>query len=95
MLQSNKPPVEGPAIKITTEMVYLVIYKMKAGKTAGPSGIIIEMIKSANNEIIDSITSLFNNIVPNDWHLSYIIHLFKGKVDALSYANYRGLKLQE
>ena len=45
-------------------------------------------------------TSLFNNIiyigrVPDDWHLSYIIYHNKGKGDAFSSGNYRGLKLQE
>ena len=44
---------------------------MKAGKAAGPPGIIIEMIKLANNKIFDNITSIFNHIVyesrpPND-----------------------------
>ena len=31
--------------------------------------------------------------VPDDWHLSYIINIFKGKRDALSGRNYKGLKL--
>ena len=92
---SDKPPLEVPGIKITTK----VINKMKAGKAAGPSGIIIiEMIKAANNGIIDCVASLFNYIVcegrvPNDWHLSYIINLFKEKGDALSCGNYRLKKL--
>ena len=73
---------------------------MKVGKAARLSGIIIEMIEAANNGIIDYITSLFNHIacegrVPNDWHLSYISNLFKGKGDALSCRNYRGFKLQD
>ena len=73
---------------------------MKSGKAAGPSGTIIEMINAAGDDIIYCLTSLFNQIiydvgVPNDWHLSYIINLFKGKGDALSCGNYRCLKLQE
>ena len=52
-------------------------------------GIIIEMVEAANNGIIDCMTSLFSYIlykgrVPNDWNLSYIINLFKGKGDVLS-----------
>ena len=83
---NNKPPVEGPTIKITTKMLSQKIIKMKAGKADGPSGIIIAMITAANNGIIDCITSLFNHRVhedrvPNDWNLSYIINLFKGKWD--------------
>lgn len=81
---NNKPPVEGPTIKITKKMLSQKIIKMKAGKADGPSGIIIAMITAANNGIIDCITSLFNHRVhedrvPNDWNLSYIINLFKGK----------------
>ena len=57
---------------------------MKSGKAAGPAGIIIEMIKATGDGIIVCLISLFNHIiykgrVPNDWHLSYIISLFKGK----------------
>ena len=44
-------------------------------------------------------TSLFNHKtynskVPDDWHLSYIINLFKGNGDGLSFGNYKGLKFQ-
>ena len=96
---TDESPVEGPAIIITTEMVSKAISKMKAGKAAGPSGIIIEMIKAAGDQIISSLTSLFNcivreGVVPTDWHMSYIINLFKGKGDALLRGNFRGLKLQ-
>ena len=49
---SEEAPVEGPAIKITSEMVSKAISKMKSGKAAGPSGIIIEMIKAAGDGII-------------------------------------------
>lgn len=40
---SGKSSVEGPTIKITTEMSK-AINKIKAGKGAGSSGVIIEMI---------------------------------------------------
>ena len=97
---SDKAPVEGPAIKITPEMVSKAISKMKPGKAAGPPGIIVEMIRAAGGGVIVCLTSLFNHIinrgrVPDYWHLSYIINLFKGKRGALSGGNYRGLKLQE
>ena len=36
---------------------------MKSGKVAGPSGIVIEMIRSAGEGIISSITQLANCIV--------------------------------
>ena len=93
-------PVQGPMIEITTEMVKAAISKMKGGKAAGPSGIIIEMIKCAGDPFVNELKELFNKIVqegvvPTGWHMSYIVNLFKGKGDALNCGNYRGLKLQE
>ena len=70
-------------------MISKAIAKMKTGKAAGPSGIVIEMIRSAGKEIIKSITNLANRIVievriPSDWNRSYIVSLYQGKGDALS-----------
>ena len=47
---------------------------MKTGKAAVPSGIVIEMIRSASTEIIES-KNLANRIIkeghiPSDWNLS-------------------------
>ena len=48
---TDKPPGEGTVIKIITDMVSKAINKMNFGKAAGRSGIILEMIKAANNEL--------------------------------------------
>ena len=79
-------------------MISKAIAKMKTGKAARPSGIVIEMIRSAGKEIIKSITNLANRIIKegrilSDWNLSYIVSLYKGKGDTLLRDNYRGLKL--
>ena len=81
-------------------MVLTAISKIKCGKAAGPSGIIIEMIKAAGGKFAEELTVLVSRIVaegivPSDWNLSFIINPFKGKGDALLRGNYRGLKLQE
>ena len=58
-------------------MVSKMINKMKFGKAAGPSGIITEMIKVANNGIINCIMSLFNRIMhegSTKWMTSIIYH---------------------
>ena len=47
---SNEPPLEGPPIPITIDMVKKAISKMKSGKAAGPSGIVVEMIKAAGDQ---------------------------------------------
>ena len=44
---SYQPPVEGPPIPITTDMVNKAISQTKAGKAQGPSGIVVEMIRAA------------------------------------------------
>ena len=45
---SYQPPVEGPPIPITIDMVK-AISQMKAGKAPGPSGIVVEMIRPAGD----------------------------------------------
>ena len=42
---SNEPPLEGPPIPITLDMVKKAISKMKSCKAAGPSGVVVEMIE--------------------------------------------------
>ena len=49
---SEEAPVEGPAIKIISEMVSKTIGKMKPGKPAGHSRIITEMIKAPGDVVI-------------------------------------------
>ena len=46
---SDEPPVEGPPIPITIDMVKKALSKMKVGKAAGPSGIVVEMIRAAGD----------------------------------------------
>ena len=97
---SNEPLLEGPPIPITIDMVKKAISKMKSGKAAGPSGIVVEMIKAAGDTGATMIRDLATAIirdgkVPTDWEESFIVCLYKGKGDALDRGNYRGLKLTE
>ena len=94
---SDEPPVEGPPIQITTDMVKKAISQMKAGKALGPSGIVVEMIQAAGDTGTSMICDLTATIicdgkVPSDWEFHC---LYKGKGDALERGNYRGLKLTE
>ena len=41
-----QPPVEGPPIPITTDMVKKAISPMKAGKARGPPGIVVIITSS-------------------------------------------------
>ena len=88
--------VVGPLILITIEMVTKVIMKMKNGK-AGPSGIVVEMLKAPSDTVVMLLADLANNMIrngtiPSDWGNSFIIRTYKGKGDALIRDNYRGLK---
>ena len=73
---------------------------VKSGKSAGPSGIIVEMLKVAGSKGIDFLRELIISVVkhgkiPEDWEMSFILNLYKGKGDALNRGNDRGLKLTE
>ena len=81
-------------------MVKKAISKMKSGKAAGPSGIVVEMIKAAGDTGATMIGDLATAIIhdgkiPTDWGQSFIVCLYKGKGDALDRGNYRGLKQAE
>ena len=97
---SYQPPVEGPPIPITIDVVKKTISQMKAGKAPGLSGIVVEMIGAASDMGASMIRDLAATIirdgkVPSDWEQSFIVCLFKGKGDALERGNYHGLKLTE
>ena len=97
---SYQPPVEGPPIPITTDMVKKAISQMKAGKAPSPSGIVVEVIRAASDmgaSMIRDIAAaiICNCKVPSDWEQSFIVCLYKGKGDALERGNYCGLKLTE
>ena len=44
---SDEPSLEGPSIPITILMVKKVISKIKFSRAAGPSGVVVEMIRAA------------------------------------------------
>ena len=79
---SYQPPVEGPSIPITIDMVKKAISKMKAGEAPGPSGIMVEMIRAAGDMGVSMIRDLAVAIIcdgkaPSDWEQSFIVCLYK------------------
>ena len=62
---SDEPPVHGPPIPITIDMVKKAISQMKAGKALGPSGIVVEMIRAASDTGISMIHDLAAAIIGN------------------------------
>ena len=70
-------------IPITIDMVKKAISKMKSGKAAGPSGIVVEMINAAGDTGAIMIRDLATVIihdgkVPTDWEKSFTVCLYKG-----------------
>ena len=81
---SYQPPVEGPPIPVTIDMVKKAVLQMKAGKAPGPSGIMVELIQVAGDRGASMIYDLAAAIicygkVPSDWEQSFIVCLYKGK----------------
>ena len=80
------------------------ISKMKSGKAAGPSGIVVEMLKASGTgtlygtdtgtgiDLVTELTnSVVNGVVPADWKVSSTVNTYKGKGDDLERSNYRSL----
>ena len=97
---SDEPPVQGPPIPITTDMVKKAISQMKAGRALGSSDIVVEMKRAAGDTSASMICDLTAAIihdgkVPSNWEQSFNVCLYKGKGDDLERGNYCGLKLTE
>ena len=76
------------------------ISQMKVGKVLGPTGILVEIIQAARDTGASMIHDLAAAIihdgkVSSDWEQSFIVCLYKGKVDAFERGSYRCLKLEE
>ena len=97
---SKEPPPRRPTYPNHYWHGEKAISKMKLGKAAGPSGIVVEMNKAAGDTGATMIRDLASAIIHDvkvraDWEQSFIVCLYKGKGDALDRGNYRGLKLTE
>ena len=60
---SYQPPVEGPPLSFTIDMVKKAISQMKAGKAQGPSGIVVQMIRAASDMCAYTIRDLAAAII--------------------------------
>ena len=88
---SDEPPLEGPPIPNTINMVKKAISKMESGKAAGSSGVVV-MIRAAGDTgdtgatmIRDlAIAIIRDGKVPEaDWEQNFIVCLYKRKGVAL------------
>ena len=92
--------VEGAVRRIEVEEVRCAMNRMKIGKASGPSGVALEMFKDGEDKCLKSLTNIFNDILfknklTEEWMLSSLVPIFKGKGDPLNPNSYRGIKLLE
>ena len=69
--------------------------EMKVGKAAGPSEVTVEMIAASGEIGIGVMIELCQGVLdergmPDEWVLSVVVPIFKGKGDAMSCRAYRG-----
>ena len=74
--------------------------QMKIGKASGLSGVALEMFKTGGDKCLKSLTNIFNDILfknklPEEWMMSSLMPVFKGKGDPRNPNSYRGIKLFE
>ena len=92
--------VEGAVRRIEVEEVRCGMNRMKIRKASGPSGVAIELFKVGGDKCLKSLTNIFNDILfkdklPEEWMLSPLVPIFKGKGDPLNPNSYRGIKMLE
>ena len=73
---------------------------MNVGKAAGPSEIVVEMLKAAGNKGVKIMTKICNHVVregamPKEWELSTLVPIYKGMDDPMECGSYRAIKLLE
>ena len=68
---SDEPPLKGPPIPISLDMVENAIAKISSGKAAGPSSIVAEMITAAGDKATTLIRNLSTSIIKDGHSLIF------------------------
>ena len=73
---------------------------MQILKARARSGVAIELFKAGGDKCLRSLKNVFDDILfkcklPEEWMLSPLVPIFKGKGDPLNPNSYRGIKLME
>ena len=90
----------GLCCLILLEEVAAAIKRFKIAKSAGPTGVVSEMMKASGGFGTRWMTNQINNIVkegciPDDWRKSILVSVYKGKCDPLICGSYRAIRLLE
>ena len=89
--------VVGAVHRIGVEEVWYAMNNMKNGKSRGPSGVVLGMLKAGGEPCLNSLTAifiavLFEGKLPEECMLSSMVPIFKEEEDFLSPNSYRGIK---
>ena len=73
---------------------------MKIGKASGSSEVTLEIFEVGGSKCLKPSTNILNDILFKDklleeWMLSLLVPIFRGKGDSLNPNSYRGIKLLE
>ena len=84
-------------VDFTEEIVYYELCKLRADKSPGVDGIYPVVLRNLANVIFKSLNNIFSqsllcNIVPHDWKLANVTHLFKKGPKNMA-SNYRPVSL--
>ena len=76
--------VDGAMRRIEVEELWCAMDQMKIRKASEPSGVAIEVFKAGGDKCLKSLTNIFNDILfkdklPEEWMLSSLVQIFKGK----------------
>ena len=80
--------VEDAVRRTEVEEVQCEMNQMKIEKASGLSGVILEKFKAVGDKCLKSLTNIFNDILfkgklTEEWMLSSLVPIFKGKGDSL------------
>ena len=94
----EEEPTEANLEKIKRQEVMDALKKMKNQKAVGPDGVPVDVFKVIGEEGVDVLLDLLNCIwekgkMPDEWRLSTLVPIFKGKGDVQECGNYRGIAL--
>ena len=90
--------VEGPVERVSQDKVVKAMGEKKAEKAAGPLEVSVEMIAVSGEIGIGVMVELCQGVLDgrgmlDEWALSVVVPIFKGKGDAMNCGAYRGVKL--
>lgn len=94
----TRTEVQGTIPEITKTEIEKSIKKMKNGKSPGPGGLPIELLKHAPDSLIDILQVIFNKCLiggeepPKEWKLAHLTSIHK-KGSKKECKNYRGISV--